>query len=191
MISMKKRLVMGQWAGILLAAIFVFGCKISDSSRDKNGIYISEKVLKTADWAGYKYRETLQQAAANDNDAIKSLLLFYGTVDGAERLDHTITCIELAALLGDRRVAEAIVALNNPRLTKVVKENVNMAMTKTTNPDLQNQPFESRFPLMWLAINDQKLPQAVTEGEMLRKQRQAEEAKKAAENGAKPTENGN
>lgn len=177
--------------GTLLAAIFVFGCKTSDSSRDKNGIYISEKVLKTADWAGYKYKETLQKAANNDNDAIKSLLLFYGTIDGTERIDHTITCVELAALLGDRRVAEAIVALNNPRLTKVIKDNVNMAMAQTTNPDLQNKPFESRFPLMWLAINDQQLPQEVTEGELVRRQRQAEEAKKAAENGAKPTENGN
>lgn len=179
---MKKSLLPGTLLGLLIALFLVQGCKTSTTTHDKNGISISENVLKTADWAGYKYKATLEKAKANDNDAIKSLLLFHGTLDGVERLEHTTTCVELAALLGDRRVAEAIVAINNPRLNDVLKSSVQMAMTKTTNPELQNKPFENRFPLMWLAVNGQQLPQEISEGEQIRKQRQMEEAKTNAEN---------
>lgn len=121
----------------------------------KADIEISSAVLKTAEWAGFPYMETIDKAQSGDIDAIRKFFEFSGTVDGVEALQHAVTCLELSALLADDRVGWAITRLK-PRLKTVLLERFQIAQSRTKKEAL-HKPMQQWAPGIWKALNGEEV----------------------------------
>lgn len=137
----------------------------------KMDIEISSAVLKTAEWANFKYMEKLDLAQSGDQQGIKALLEFSGTVDGTEALQHATTCIELIPLASDEKMGSVISSLK-PKLVTALKERFVLAQARTKKEELR-KPLQEWAPLTWKALNGEKVVcnscMHATEGAMMAK----------------------
>ena len=117
----------------------------------KNDIEISDGVLKTAEWAAFKYMEKLDLAQSGDQKAIKELFEFSGTVDGVEALQHATTCIELIPFATDEKVGSVISSIK-PKLKTVLLDRFQLAQGRTKKENLR-KPLQEWAPLTWKALN--------------------------------------
>lgn len=115
-------------------------------------VYVSENVLKTAEWARFKYRDVLKQAINQDADAVRKMLEFSGTVDDGEALEHAVTCLEMIPLATDDVVASVVVALK-PAVKKLLLDRFVAAKSLTQKKDLQ-KPMNEWAPNTWDALNN-------------------------------------
>jgi len=138
---------------LLLTAIFTLFAPIVLRAQEgaKMDIDISSAVLKTADWAGYKYMENLDLAQSGDQKALRSFFEFSGTVDGTESLQHATTCLELIPFATDEKVGSVISSLK-PNLKKILLERLTLAQGRTKKENLR-KPLTEWAPNTWKALN--------------------------------------
>lgn len=137
---------------------------LSNAQSDKKlDIEVSSAVLKTAEWANFKYMENLNLAKSGDKKAIKAFLEFSGTVDGIESLEHATTCIELIPYASDMNIGAVISSLK-PKLQKVLLERFVLAQGRTKKEALR-KPLQEWAPLCWKALNGEKV-YAIDPGQM-------------------------
>lgn len=120
-----------------------------------NGIVVFSKVLKTAEWAKYNYKETLDLAQKGDIKAIKSFLEFSSVVDGTEALQHATTCLELISFATDEKMGVGIYTLK-PKLKTALLQRFTLATGRTKKEALQ-KPLLEWAPLTWKALNGEKV----------------------------------
>ncbi len=120
-------------------------------TEQKKDIEVSSAVLKTAEWAGFKYMENLELAKTGEPKALKAIFDFHGTVDGVESLQHATTCIELIPFATDERVGVVISNLK-PKLKKVMLDRFQLALVRTKKEELR-KPLQEWAPLTWKALN--------------------------------------
>lgn|GEM_PF-2441177 len=121
----------------------------------KSALVVSDAVLKTAEWGGFKYMENLDKAQAGNQTAIKSLLEFSGTVEGAEALEHATTCLDLIPLATDEIMGSTISSVK-PKLKTALLERFVLAQGRTKNVELQ-KPLAESAPLTWKALNGERV----------------------------------
>ena len=150
----------------------------------KADIEISSAVLKTAEWAGFKYMENLDLAQSGDQKAIKALFEFSGTVDGTEALQHAVTCIELIPIATDEKVA-AVISSVKPKLITVLLDRFQLAQGRTKKEAL-HKPMQEWAPLCWRALHGERIMcnSCMQQGGMLTK---PDKDHKPAKPGAAPT----
>ncbi len=117
----------------------------------KTEIEISSDVLKTAEWAKFKYMENVDMAQKGDPKGIKALFEFSGTVDGVESLQHATTCLEIIPFATDEKVGSVISSLK-PKLKTVLLERFQLAQGRTKKEELR-KPLQEWAPLCWKALN--------------------------------------
>ncbi len=120
-------------------------------------VFISKDVLKTAEWASFKYKDVVKKAITGDRDAVQKLFDFSRYVDGVEALDHAVTCLELIPRATDRKIAEGIIHLQ-PKLKKVILDRAVLAQGRTKKVELQ-QPMKAWAPITWDVLNGLPLPE--------------------------------
>ena len=141
-------------------------------------VYISKSVLKTADWAEFKYKDVLKKSIAGDQNAILQFFKFSNVVDGAEGIDHAVTCLELIPLASDRTVAGSLV-LSNAKLKKLVLDRITLAQGKTQKAELR-QAIKSWAPATWAILNNEPMPAPpIDEAKMLEKVKRVDAAEKS------------
>jgi len=143
---------------IFLAATLsalLFPCIIHAQKGKKVEVEVFSDVLKTAEWAAFKYMDNIYLAQSGDQKAIKSLLEFSATVDGVETLQHATTCIELIPLVSDEKFG-SIVSILKPKLKTVLLERFPLAQARTKKEALR-KPFQEWAPLTWKALNGEKV----------------------------------
>lgn len=141
-------------------------------------IFVSQSVLTTAQWAGFKYNEQLSLARQGDMKAVEELLNFNGTVDGREGLDHAVTCLELIPFSSDLVFAAAL-NKGKPALKKLLLERLTLAQGRTKTEALR-KPLQEWAPLTWAVLNGQPFePSDESSDEcMISKPRQQKEKEK-------------
>ncbi len=144
-------------SAFLVATIFVLfsPSMLYAQTGRKMDVSISSGVLKTAEWANFKYMENLDLAQSGDQKGIKAMLEFTGTVDGIEALEHATTCIELILLATDEKVGSVISSLK-PKLKTVLLDRFQMAQGLTEKEDLR-KPLLAWAPLTWKALNGERV----------------------------------
>jgi hypothetical protein len=138
-----------------LFALFLSPLVISAQEGKKTDLEISSEVLKTADWAAFKYMENLDKAQSGDLKAIKAFLEFSSVVDGTESLQHAMTCVELIPLTTDEKMGASIATLK-PKLKTVLLERFVLAQGRTKKEELK-KPLLEWAPLTWKALNGEKV----------------------------------
>ncbi len=129
---------------------------IPDSLLQNYEIEVFQNVLKMADIASFKYKEVLSKAKTGDIGAIKQMLDFHKVVDGADALNHGVTCLELLSLAGDGQFASAV-SLCKPKLKELVLERLMLAQGRTKKPFLR-QSLTNWAPITWAYLNGIKIP---------------------------------
>lgn len=142
---------------ITLIALFLLPAAAAWSQK----VYVSKNVLKTAEWAGFKYNDKLKKALAGDQYAIQDMVKFSSLVDGAEGVEHAVTCLELLPLVGDQTFGSSIM-LSKPKLKTLVRERLVLAQAKTQKSDLK-KPLESWAPITWAILSGLPLPESEVE----------------------------
>lgn len=137
----------------------LFCCLLAVSMQAQEGkksdIVVSDAMLKTAEWAGFKYMENLDKAQAGNQKAIKALLEFSGTVDGKEALEHATICLELIPMATDEIMGSTISSVK-PKLKSALLERFVLAQSNTKNAELQ-KPLVESAPLTWKALNGERV----------------------------------
>lgn len=154
---MKKELFV--WVFALLVIPFLdAGCQNTQTAATsaEKDVTVFPGVLKTADWAGFKYMDVLKKAKTGHYPAIREFLEFHGTADGVDGLDHAVTCLELIPVAGDYQFATAIL-LCKPKLREVLLDRLTLAQGRTKKTELQ-QPMAQWAPDVWAALHGQPLP---------------------------------
>lgn len=146
---MKKTLLNTLIALFLLPAAVAFG---------QGKVFISKNVLKTAEWAGFKYNDVLKKSLTGDQPSIMNFVKFHAVVDGIEGVEHGLTCLELIPLVGDQTFSSSIL-LTKPKLKTLLRDRLVLAQAKTKNNDLK-KPLESWAPYTWSCLNGLPLPQS-------------------------------
>ena len=138
---------------LLVATLFALLSPMTINAQevDYNGIMVSEKVIKTAEWSSFKYKETLDLAKKGDMKAIKSFLEFSSVVDGTESLQHATTCLELIPFTTDEKMGVGIYTLK-PKLKTALLQRFTLATGRTKKETLQ-KPLLEWAPLTWKALN--------------------------------------
>lgn len=139
---------------VILTAVF-FPASSQAQGEEKNAIEVSSAVLKTAEWANFKYMETLESAKTGDRKAVRSFLDFSSVVDGTESLQHATTCIELISFAGDEIFGTTISNLK-PKLKTILLSRFQLAQGRTQKVELQ-KPLHEWAPLTWKALNGQQV----------------------------------
>jgi hypothetical protein len=157
---------------LLLATIFtLFAPSILQAQAGaKVDIEISSAVLKTAEWADFKYMETLDLAQSGDQKALKSFLEFSSIVDGTEALQHATTCLELIPFVNDEKFGSIITVLK-PKLKPVLLNRLVLAQARTKKEELK-KPLTEWAPLSWKALNGETIRCSScnkTDGQMMKK----------------------
>jgi hypothetical protein len=143
----KKAFQLLLLSAFALSATLAFGQKNAAT----NDIKVSEKVLKTAEWAKFKYMDELALAQSGDLAAIKRMLEFSKMVDGGETIDHALTCLELIPVAGDDNFAAVIAGLS-PKLKEVLLKRFNFAQGRSEKETLR-LPMTVWAPNTWGALN--------------------------------------
>ncbi len=121
----------------------------------KMDIDISSEVLKTADWAAFKYMEKIDLAQSGDQKAIKDLLEFSAVVDGVEALQHATTCLELIPFTTDEKMG-AVIYIVKPKLREALLERFQLAQGRTKKEEMR-KPLQEWAPLTWKALHGEKV----------------------------------
>lgn len=121
----------------------------------KVDIEVSGAVLKTAEWANFKYMENLDKAQGGDQKAIKAFLEFSGAVDGVEALQHATACIELIPYTKDERFGSVVSTLK-PKLKAALLSRFQLAQGRTKKTELL-RPMQEWAPFTWKALNGENV----------------------------------
>ncbi|MBC7777648.1 MAG: hypothetical protein H7246_19595 [Phycisphaerae bacterium] len=121
----------------------------------KMDIDISSEVLKTAEWAAFKYMEKIDLAQTGDQKAIKEFLEFSAVVDGVEALQHATTCIELIPFTTDEKMG-AVIYILKPKLREVLLDRFQLAQGRTKKEEMR-KPLQEWAPLTWKALHGEKV----------------------------------
>lgn len=136
--------------GLLLALLTPSTSQAQDS--DKVNVEVFSEVLKTAEWAGFKYIDNVKLAQIGDLKAIRAMLDFSGTVDGTEALQHATTCLELIPLIGDEKFGALISSSIKPKLKALLLERIVLAQSRTKKEALR-KPLTEWAPNTYKALN--------------------------------------
>ncbi|MDO8366970.1 MAG: hypothetical protein Q7T20_09250 [Saprospiraceae bacterium] len=140
---------------IATVSALLFPFMLNAQTSKKLDIEISSDVLKTAEWAAFKYMENIELAQKGDQKGLKELFEFSGTVDGVEALQHATTCIELIQYATDEKFG-AVVSILKPKLKSVLLDRFQLAQARTKKEELR-KPFQEWAPLTWKALNGEKV----------------------------------
>lgn len=140
---------------LAIVSILFFPAVVNAQTAKKTDVETYSAVIKTSEWAGFKYMENINLALAGDQMAIKALLEFSGTVDGAESLQHATTCIELIPFASDDKFGSVISSLK-PKLKTVLLERFQLAQGRTKKEELR-KPLQEWAPLCWKALNGERV----------------------------------
>ncbi|MCC6462217.1 MAG: hypothetical protein IT260_17245 [Saprospiraceae bacterium] len=146
----------------------------------QSNVFISNEVLKTAEWAGVKYKDEVKRASSGNIKSIEKLFDFHRYVDGVQSLDHAVTLLELIPLAQDRNVATAA-HYCNPKLKKVALDRLILAQGRTQKEELR-KPLQNWAPLTWAVLNGRALPQP----EATAADKTAKEARRGTDAESKP-----
>ncbi|MBK8193871.1 MAG: hypothetical protein IPK76_11940 [Lewinellaceae bacterium] len=137
---------------IILISLPLSGAFCQNTTTDTvPDIEIFDHVLKTADWAKFKYKDVLERAKGGDYMAIRDFLNFHATVDGVDGLNHAVTCLELIPVAGDEKFA-AGVAFCSENLRKVLIDRFILAQGRTKKTALR-QSMTDWAPNTWEYLN--------------------------------------
>lgn len=153
---------------LLLCAVFSQASCQSNKHRAPGGksVYVSEKVLKTAEWAGFDYKKNLDEALHGNVTSMQKLFEFMKFVDGVERSEHAVTCYEIILVVGDQVYSSAVQNLY-PKFRDVFRQQLIFATGRTENPDLKGKQLAQTFPYTWGALNHAPLgPDGNTKGQV-------------------------
>jgi len=142
---------------LLVAAIFALFSPVMIHAQQgkKMDIDISSDVLKTAEWAAFKYMEKLDLAQTGDQKAIKEFLEFSAVVDGKEAIQHAVTCIELIPFTTDEKMG-AVIYILKPKLREALLERFQLAQGRTKKEEMR-KPLQEWAPLTWKGLNGEKV----------------------------------
>jgi hypothetical protein len=139
-----------------LLCLLTFSPLLVQAQEPKNEeIQVSPAVLKTAEWANFKYIDVLNKSKSGDHKSIRAFLEFSSTVDGTEALQHATTCIELLPLVPDD-VAGSIISSFKPKMKTILLERFTLAQGRTKKEALQ-KPLKEWAPLTWKALNGERV----------------------------------
>ena len=140
-------------SSLLFACLLAFCVQAQEGK--KSDIVVSDALLKTADWAGFKYMENLDKAQAGNQKAIKALLEFSGTVDGKEAIEHATICLDLIPSATDEIMGSTISSVK-PKLKSALLERFVLAQSHSKQESLQ-KPLKESAPLTWKALNGERV----------------------------------
>jgi len=140
---------------LAIVSTFFFPVALNAQTGKTTEVETYSAVLKTAEWAGFKYMDNIKLALAGDQKAIKALFEFSGTVDGVESLQHATTCIELIPIASDDKVGSVISSLK-PKLKTALLERFQLAQARTKKEELR-KPLQEWAPQSWKALNGEKV----------------------------------
>lgn len=141
---------------LLVLPLVNAGCQNSAAPASSSDIEISPATLKTADWAGFKYKEVLSKAKTGDMDAIGKFLEFHKVVDGSDALGHAVSTLELIPIVGDYQFALAI-QKSKPTLRELLSNRLMIAQGRTKKVELQ-KPLAEWAPDVAAALKGEPLP---------------------------------
>lgn len=118
-------------------------------------VKVYDNVLKTAEWAGFKYEDALARAKNGDVMATWEMLEFHAIVDGVEGLNHAVTCLELIPIVGDVSFARAVSACK-PKLKQLLGERLVLAQGRTKKEELRKS-LTDWAPYTWAFLTDQSI----------------------------------
>ena len=144
---------------VLFSGLFVANTSAQTKNNEQD-VTVFDSVLKTADWANFKYQEELEKAKRNDMESIYRLLDFSGTVDGKEAIEHSVTLLELMAGR-DAHYAGGILK-TSPKLKAVLLERFALAQGKTQKEELR-KPISEWAPLSWGVLHGKEYMPPLTE----------------------------
>ncbi|MBL7807980.1 MAG: hypothetical protein JNN28_09210 [Saprospiraceae bacterium] len=139
----------------LVCMLFLSPLMVQAQDSKNTDIQVFPGVLKTAEWANFKYMDVLNKAKTGDQLSIRTFLEFSGTVDGTEALQHATTCIELLSVVSDE-VYGAIIAAMKPKLRSVLLTRLPLAQGRTKKEALQ-KPMQEWAPQTWKALNGERV----------------------------------
>lgn len=151
---MKNEFV-GWMLALLILPLVNAGCQNTPGGASGGDIEISPAALKTAEWAGFKYKDVLNKAKTGDLEALKQFIDFHSVVDGTDALGHAVTCLELIPVAGDYKFAQAVQA-SKPKLKELLRDRLTLAQGRTKKTELQ-QPLEKWAPNVYAALNGKPL----------------------------------
>lgn len=153
----------------------------------QENVYVSKSVLKTADWAGFKYNEVLKKSMTGDQNALNQFFKFSSVVDGVEGIDHAVTCLELIPLASDQNVSSSLL-LANDKLKKLILDRLVLAQSKTKKAELR-QAIQSWAPFTWAALNHLPAPvNKLDDAKVLEKAKRVDDSNRASDlSPVKPT----
>lgn len=121
----------------------------------KIDLYISNDVLKTAEWAAFNYMESLDLAQTGDQKGLKDFLEFSRALDGGECIDHAVTCIELIKYCTDEKMG-AVIYILKPKLKTILLDRFQLAQAQSKKEEL-HKPMQEWAPLTWKALHGEKV----------------------------------
>ncbi len=148
--------ILFRYAIILLTLPAVHACA-QNTPKDSTDVYVSEGVLKLAEWAQFDYKGQLEKARTGDVEAIKALLGFHSVADGVDGLNHAVTCLELIPIVGDETFASAVPVFK-PKLTKLLLDRLILAQGRTRKDALRNS-LTHWAPATWAVLNGLPIPE--------------------------------
>jgi len=133
------------------------GPMFPDSLMKGYEVEIFQNVSKTADLVNIKYKDLVANAQSGDAGSMHKLLDFHRIVDGADGLNHAVTCLEILPLMGDASFASAV-ALCQPKLKKLILDRLVLAQGRTKKTFLR-QSLTNIAPLTWEQLTGEKKEQ--------------------------------
>lgn len=144
-----KKLIFGSLAALLLFP--AFQAQSQDTPSKDQHITVYDNVLKMADWAKFEYKTVLDSAKTGSTTAIKKFLEFHAVVDGADALNHGVTCLELIPVATDVQFASAALACKS-KLRKIVLDRLILAQGRTQKEQFRKSMTEWA-PATWAVLN--------------------------------------
>jgi len=158
--SMKKSMVL-----ILLVCIAAPFTRVFSQNTTEGSPKVSvfPGVLKAAEWAGFDYNGTLNKALTGDYYAVQKLLDFHTVVDGANGINHGVTCLEIIPIIGDELFATGC-SYMKPKLQKTALDRIILGQGRTQKEELR-QSLTNWAPLTWSVLNGNGMP-VIDKGEV-------------------------
>jgi hypothetical protein len=118
-------------------------------------IQVFPAVVKTAEWANFKYMDVFNKAKSGDPRSIIQFLEFNSVVDGTEGLQHATTCLEMLPLLIDDLVGSGISGMK-PKMKSLLLSRLQLAQGRTKKEALL-KPIQEWAPFTWKALNGERV----------------------------------